>query len=98
MFADCKPIGVSHQEAEILAVRVLEFLAEQRWRMESFIRMTGVTVGDIRDHVSDPDYLGAELEYLLADERCLLAFTERVRVAPELPFSAGRKPQGAIPA
>jgi len=98
MFADCKPIGVSHEEAEILAVRALGFLAEHRWRMEGFIRMTGVTVGDIRDHVSDPGYLGAVLDYLLADERCLLAFTERVGVAPELPYAARLKLQAAIPA
>jgi hypothetical protein len=47
--------------------------------------------------VSDPDYLGAELECLLADERCLLASTdERVGVAPEPPYAARWKLQGAI--
>ncbi len=49
--------------------------------------------------MSDPDYLGAELEYLLADERCLLASTdERVGFAPELPYATRRMLQGAIPA
>ena len=49
--------------------------------------------------MSDPDYLGAELEYLPADERCLPASTdERVGVAPEPPYAARRMLQGAIPA
>ncbi len=94
MFADCKPIGVSDEEAEILAVRALGFLAEHRERMEGFIRMTGVAVGDLRNHASDRDYLGAVLDYLLADERCLLEFTERVGVEPELPYAARRKLEG----
>ncbi len=94
MFADRKFIGVSHEEAEILAVRALGFLAEHRERMEGFIRMSGVAVGDLRVHASDPDYLGAVLDYLLADERCLLEFTERVGVAPELPYAARRKLEG----
>ncbi len=67
-------------------------------RVEGFIRMTGVAVDDLRDHVPDPGYLGAVLDYLLADERCLLEFTERVGVAPEFPYAARRKPEGAIPA
>ncbi len=66
-------------------------------RVEGFIRMTGVTVDDLRGHVSDPGNLGAVLDYLLADERCLLEFTERVGVAPELPYAARRMLKGAIP-
>ena len=50
--------------------------------MEGFIRMTGVTVDDLRDHASDPGNLGAVLDYLLADERCLLEFTERAITRP----------------
>ncbi len=47
--------------------------------------------------MSDPDYLGAVLEYLLADERCLLASTdERVGVAPDPPYATRWKLQGAI--
>ena len=98
MYADCKPIGISHEEAEILAVRALGFLAEHQERVEGFVRMTGVAVDDLKDHVSDPGYLGAVLDYLLADEKYLLEFIERIGVAPELPYAARRKLEGAIPA
>lgn len=98
MYADCKPIGISHEEAEILAVRALGILAEHRERVEGFIRMTGVAIDDLKDHMSDPGYLGAVLDYLLADERYLLEFTERVGIAPELPYAARRKLEGAISA
>ena len=98
MYADCKPVSISHEEAEILAVRALGFLAQHRERVEGFVRMTGVAVDELRDHMSDPGYLGAVLDYLLADERYLLEFTERVGIAPELPYAARRKLEGAIPA
>ncbi len=98
MFAECRNVGVSHEEAEILAVRALGFLAQHRERMDGFIRMTGVAVDDLKDHVSDPGYLGAVLDYVLADERCLLEFIERIGVAPELPYAARRKLEDAIPA
>ncbi len=98
MYVDCKPVGISHEEAEILAVRALGFLAEHQGRVEGFVRMTGVAIDDLKDHMSDPGYLGAVLDYLLADERYLLEFTERVGVAPELPYAARRKLEGAIPA
>ncbi len=52
----------------------------------------------VRDNVADPGYLGAVLDYLLADERFLVEFTERVGVAPELIYAARRKPERAIPA
>ena len=94
MFADRKSIGVSDEEAQILAVRALGFIAEHQDRMEGFIHMTGVAVGDLRDHASDLDYLGAVLDYLLADEKCLLEFTERIGVTPELPYAARRKLEG----
>ncbi len=93
MFAECRDVGVSHEQAEILAVRALGYLAEHRERMEDFIQLTGVAVGDLRDHASDQDYLGAVLDFLLADERALLEFTARVGVAPEclLPRDGGWK-------
>ena len=94
MFAECRDVGVSHEEAEILAVRALGYLAEHQERMEDFIQLTGVAVGDLRDHASDRDYLGAVLDFLLADERALLEFSERVGVAPELPYAARRRLEG----
>ncbi len=52
----------------------------------------------VSDNMADPGYLGAVLDYLLADERFLTEFTERVGVAPELLYAARRKPERAIPA
>ncbi len=94
MNGDCKPVDISREEAEILAVRALGFLAQHQERVEGFVRMTGVAVDDLKDHVSDPDYLGAVLDFVLADERYLLEFIERVGVAPELPYAARRKLEG----
>ena len=42
MFAECRNVGVSHEEAEILAVRALGYLAEHQERMEDFFQLTGV--------------------------------------------------------
>ena len=47
--------------------------------------------------MSDPGYLGAVLDYLLADERYLLAFTDRIGIAPELPYRARRMLESTIP-
>ncbi len=46
--------------------------------------------------MSDPGYLGAVLDDLLADERGLPAFTERLDGAPGLPYAARPKLEGVI--
>ena len=97
MYPAYKPIGISHEEAQILAVRAFGFLAQHGTGMEGFVRMTGIALDDLRHHVSDRHYLGAVLDYLLADERLLLEFIERIGVAPELPYAARRKLEDAIP-
>lgn len=50
-----------------------------------FLALSGVTPDDLRARADDPEILAAVLEFLLANERDLIAFCEAQNLAPEIP-------------
>ena len=82
-------------EAEILALRALGFVADDSDRLGRFIGVTGVPAGDLNRRAGDARFLGAVLDFLLADEPTLLAFAARVGIRPEAPYDARRRLPGA---
>src|SRR5690606_526308 len=85
-------------EAEILALRALGFVADDSDRLGRFIGATGTSVGDLTRRAGDARFLGTVLDFLLADEPTLMAFTARVGVRPEAPYDARRRLPSARPA
>ena len=63
-------------EAEAVAGEALAFLAEERERIERFLRLTGVDPARIREVAGERAFLAAVLDHLVADERLLLAFAD----------------------
>ena len=58
----------SRENAEILAVQALAFIAEDDTRLGGFIASTGIAVQSIRDAACEPNFLAGVLEHILADE------------------------------
>ncbi len=78
--------GPSNRDAtdpEALAIAALGFLAEDGERLNRFLALTGIEPAGIRAAAQEDGFLVSVLDYLLADEPLLLAFTANARLRPE---------------
>ncbi len=78
------------EEAEIIGLRALAFLAADDRRIDGFLRMTGTEPQHLRESAADPAFLGAVLDYILGIEALLLEFTASEECDDTLPARARR--------
>ena len=91
-----RPKSQNHtEEAEILAINALGFLASDGERLQRFMDLSGLDVAAIRAGASKPAFLGGILDHLLGDESLLLIFAEEQQVRPERVAELRRKLPGA---
>lgn len=84
------------EQAEMLAIKALSFIAEDEDRIERFVALSGVGVGDIRQQMSDPVFLGGVLDYLLQYEPDLIEFANWAEIDPALPMQLRSRLPGGI--
>ena len=60
--------------AQTLAIEALGFLAADMERLEPFLSLTGIDIGNLREVAAQPSFLEAVLDHLAGDESLLLAF------------------------
>lgn len=68
------------QEAEILALDALRFLASEPQRIGRFMTMTGLQAADLMATAAHPALLAAVLDHLLFDETLLHLFAEEAGI------------------
>ena len=85
----------SSEEAEILAINALGFLASDGERLQRFMDLSGLDVPAIRAGATNPAFLGGILDHLLSDESLLLIFAEEQQLRPERIAELRRKLPGA---
>ena len=85
----------SSEEAEIIALKVLGFLAAEPERLSRFMDLSGLDVGAIRASASEPAFLGGLLDHILSDQSLLLIFAEEHGLKPERIMQLRRKLPGA---
>lgn len=91
-----RPKTTSHsEEAEILAIHALGFLASDGERLQRFMDLSGLDVAAIRAGAANPAFLGGILDHLLGDESLLLIFAEEQQLRPERIAELRRKLPGA---
>lgn len=71
------------EEAHVLALKALSFLAEGEERLSRFLAASGMDIGALRAGASDTAVLGGILDYFLANEGLLLAFSESTGLPPK---------------
>ena len=85
----------SPEEAELLAVAALSFLAEEPERLGAFLGETGLEPDSLRDAAAAPGFLPAVLDYLIGHEDVLLAFAADRGVDPAtIPAARAALPGG----
>lgn len=78
-----------------LALQALAWLASDEQRLVRFLNLSGLTPGGLRKTATEPESLGAVLDYLLAWEPLLLSCSEELGVTPELIAHSRQRLPGA---
>ena len=79
--------------AQVLALQALAWLAEDDELFPVFLNASGASVADLRDRAGDPDFLGAVLDFLMSEDRWVIAFCDR----HALPYTHPQAARGALP-
>jgi hypothetical protein len=77
-----KPARITREDAEMLAVQALSFLAEEPERLGIFLSLTGIGPEAVRTAADEPGFLAGVLEHILDNESLLLAFAESAGADP----------------
>ncbi len=89
---------MKHEQAEILALKALTYLAGQEDDMCRFVALSGMAAGDMMERASDPELLAGILDFFLSNEALLTAFCDAHAINPEDPACARRTlPGGGLP-
>ena len=70
------------ENAEILALQGLGWLAGDEEALQRFLALSGLDVGSLRAQAGSPDMSVAVLDFLLGHEDLLVRFCEAAAVAP----------------
>jgi hypothetical protein len=75
---------MTRKQAEILALKALNFLAEDGDALVRFLAGSGLEVDDLKENAGSPEMLAAVMDFLLADDALIEAFCNREDVTPTL--------------
>ena len=75
----------SPEEAAVIALRAMAWLARDEERFSRFCRLTGIDAASLREAAADSGAQMAVLDHLLGDESLLLVFTSDEGLPPEAP-------------
>ena len=70
------------QEAEVIALKALEFLANDPERFGRFLELTGLSLQAIRKRAAEAAFLAGVLDHLRADQTLLFLFAETEGLTP----------------
>jgi Protein of unknown function (DUF3572) len=76
------PLRPTQEQAEMLAIQALGFIAEGPERLGRFLDLTGIPVEHIRAAARERGFLAGVLEHMLGDENLLTAFAESAGINP----------------
>jgi hypothetical protein len=80
----------TRQEAEAVAISALGFVASDPELLPRFLAITGIEAHAIRRAASEPGFLAGVLQFILAHEPTLQAFSEASGIQPAAVASAAR--------
>ena len=81
------------ENAETLALRALAWLAGNDELLPVFLGASGAGLDDLKARAGDPVFLGAVLDFLLMDDRWIVAFCD----AEGLGYDAPQRARYALP-
>jgi hypothetical protein len=86
---------IGREGAESVAVQALAYLAGEPEQLARFLALTGIGPQVIRAAASDPQFLAGVLDFVVADEKLLVAFAEHIQMKAEAVLRAQELLSGA---
>ncbi|MER2534540.1 MAG: DUF3572 domain-containing protein [Rhizobiaceae bacterium] len=74
---------MNREEAEMLAVRALSFVAADPELLPRFLSLSGIDAAAVRDAAREPGFLAGVLRFVTDHEPTLLRFAEETGVSPQ---------------
>ena len=84
---------VGRESAETIGAKALAWVAEDSDKLNGFLNLSGLSPGELMAQAGDPRVLGAVLDYLLTEDRMVMAFCDAMGLAYTVPQAA----RGALP-
>lgn len=75
--------NLSTEDAEGIAVEVLQRLIDDPERLGRFLSLTGLDPNSIRQAISDPGFLPAVLDFVAGDEELFLSVAREIGREPD---------------
>ena len=74
--------------AETLALQALGWLAGQDELFQTFLGATGASAQEVAARATEPEFLGAVLDFLLMDDQWIIAFCDDAGLPYDRPLQA----------
>jgi hypothetical protein len=81
---------LTHEEAEIIAIGGLAFLAERPEALARFLSMAGLAPETLRSAAAEPGFPAGVIAHFLSDEALLVDYAKSAGISPERIAAAGR--------
>lgn len=81
-------MAMSQETAELIGLQAVAWLAAQDELLPVFLGATGASEQDFRDGLSDPEFQGAVLDFILMDDAWVTSFCGEQGLVYELPRAA----------
>jgi hypothetical protein len=75
---------MNSDEAEMIAIRGLQYIAGDQELLQRFLALTGVSPQDLRDAAISRTFLSGVLDFFMGDEATLMAFSAMIGEKPEI--------------
>lgn len=79
---------MEHDQAQVIALQALGWLAGNEDLCPTFLGATGGSVDDLRDRATDPAFQGAVLDFITMDDAWVMAFCDAHDLAYDQPMRA----------
>jgi len=89
-----RPLRLTKEQAEGLAIQALTFIAGNGERLGRFLAVTGIGPAQIRTAAHEPGFLAGVLDYVASDDRLIAAFASETGLDPEA-IDSGRLALGS---
>ena len=90
------PALLTTQGAEAVALQAVAFVATDDELLQQFLASTGSDLEGLRLRIADRSFLVGVLDFLLADDGAVLAFSKQNGIAPETPMQARERLSAAL--
>lgn len=78
------------ESAETVGAQALAWVAEDTDRLNGFLELSGLSPKELMSQAADPRVLGAVLDYVMTEDRMVMAFCDSVGLAYTVPQQARR--------